>query len=71
LSLWRRCAGYPSRSAAWLERIGSGEGALPSDIAADEERLDLCGALAGEQGFHVAHVAHHLESSRIPLPPRI
>jgi len=31
-----------------LKRIGSGEGALPCDVAADEERLDLRGALVGE-----------------------
>jgi hypothetical protein len=67
LSLWRRCAGYPSRPAAWLEAIASGEGALPSDVAGGEERLDLHGALVGEKGFHVAHVAYLLEIQQDPV----
>src|SRR5271165_6557835 len=59
-SPWRRCARCPGRRLR-RKRIGSGEGALPGDVAADEERLDLRGALVGEKGFHVAHVADHVE----------
>jgi hypothetical protein len=40
---------------------GLSEGALPGDVPADDERLDLGGSFVGDQGFHVAQVAHDME----------
>src|SRR5271165_5418663 len=50
-------AGRPLR----LTWIASGEGAVPGDVAADDERLDLRGALVGDERLRVAQVAHHVE----------
>jgi Cys-tRNA(Pro)/Cys-tRNA(Cys) deacylase len=40
---------------------GSGERALPGDVPADDEGLDLGSSFVGDQGFHVAQVAHDME----------
>src|ERR1700687_4497494 len=39
----------------------SGERALPGDVPADDQRLDLRSAFIGDQGLHVAQVAHDME----------
>src|ERR1700747_287540 len=39
-------------------RPGSGEGALPCDVPADEECLDRLCPLVGVDGLDVAHVTH-------------
>ncbi len=47
---------HAARVSRWLRltRIASGEGALPGDVAADDERLDLRGALVGDKRLRVA-----------------
>lgn len=48
----------------WPEVAWSGEGALPGDVPADNEGLDLSSSFVGDQGFHVAQVAHDMEVER-------
>src|SRR6266404_861417 len=45
----------------------SDESALPGDVTADDESLHLGGALEGDEGFHVAQMAHDVEVERDPV----
>jgi hypothetical protein len=45
----------------WPEIAWSGERALPGDVPADDEGLDFSSSFVGDQGFHVAQVAHDME----------
>src|SRR6516164_5142204 len=48
----------------WPGVARSGERALPGDVPADDERLDLSGSFVGDQGLHIAQMAHDVEVER-------
>jgi hypothetical protein len=52
------------RANPHLEVAWSGESALPGDVPADDEGLDLGSSFVGDQGLHVAQVAHDMEVER-------
>jgi hypothetical protein len=51
----------PGVCRRWPEIAWSGERALPGDVPADDEGLDFSSSFVGDQGFHVAQVAHDME----------
>jgi hypothetical protein len=47
----------------------SGKGAGTSDVPANDEGLDGLGAFVGVGRLDFGQVPHHVESSKMPLPP--